>query len=98
MGKRNYKGYWTSRTDPYKAGSPGGKYLIWARQLRQAKGCCEQCGVRDARLELHHVNPHEHNMMVPPDQLLVLCMACHRAEHRRMKMGQEVEQVENGTG
>jgi 5-methylcytosine-specific restriction endonuclease McrA len=51
--------------------------FVWTR----ARGCCESCGQR-GWLHLHHRNPVEAGGKHSAENLVLLCSACHRAEHR----------------
>jgi hypothetical protein len=50
---------------------------VWTR----ARGCCESCGQR-GWLHLHHRSSVEEGGKHSADNLVLLCSACHRAEHR----------------
>jgi 5-methylcytosine-specific restriction endonuclease McrA len=54
--------------------------------LRRARYTCTGCGRRDRRLEVHHLT-YEHLGDEPDDDLVVLCVTCHRRadDLRRLK-------------
>ena len=50
-----------------------------AKRLRDEAGACQKCGETE-RLHIHHKDRNKHNQ--DPSNLIVLCLPCHRAEHR----------------
>jgi len=71
---------------------------IWAwsplkrEAIKRAKGCCEECGVKADKLEVHHENQiHLYSMskavaekLFPPlDELTVVCLECHGIKHKK---------------
>lgn len=79
--------YWSTRIHPgtdhqcvYYAGLDCGP--MRENALAKAKGRCESCGVWTNRLEVHHI---EHKTKVSrcscPENLLVLCVRCHRGRN-----------------
>lgn len=50
-----------------------------AARIRSEVGACEHCGATE-RLHIHHRDRNKHNQA--RSNLLVLCLSCHRAEHR----------------
>jgi len=68
----------------------GGRYqrvlcsaLWWERkaELIEVRGCCcEWCGADDEEIELHHLS-YEHLGDERDDELVLLCVDCHRQAH-----------------
>lgn len=55
---------------------------------KRADNLCERCG-RAGRLEVHHITPvSKGGAMYHPDNVIVICRACHFDEHRNDKPAQ----------
>jgi hypothetical protein len=52
--------------------------------LDRAAGRCERCGVVCCALEVHHIT-YERSTNELPDDLLALCLSCHRAADRERR-------------
>ena len=51
--------------------------------LLESRGCkCEKCGAGDIQLHVHHKRHREHGGTNAPENLVLLCEPCHRAEHQ----------------
>lgn len=65
------------RTDQYPADWP------WIRRmvLERDGFACQECGVRDAELHVHHLTPIDAGGTHAHENLSTLCRRCHGSEH-----------------
>jgi 5-methylcytosine-specific restriction endonuclease McrA len=49
--------------------------------LEKANGCCEKCGKSSGEFHLHHIIPLHRGGFHEENNIIVLCIECHRKEH-----------------
>lgn len=62
-----------------------GMSVLEAKEIREAAGCCDECGGdgTESRLHVHHIDRDTHNHKM--SNLAVLCHRCHAGEHVRLR-------------
>ena len=60
-------------------GKDYGKKLVYSNRERK----CEECGVDDIQLDVHHIDKNTKNNTI--DNLKILCIKCHKKLHKELK-------------
>ncbi len=59
-------------------------HRLWRKIVAQRGHRCEHCGTSEGILELHHRVPESLGGRFTPDNLVLLCPACHDRAHARL--------------
>jgi 5-methylcytosine-specific restriction endonuclease McrA len=58
------------------------KHKLPKMKYYYVKGICEKCG-HHKKLTRHHIIPKSENGQDNPDNIMMLCIECHRREHEK---------------